>query len=143
MKNDKSDSRKRKRVLGGGLDSSSDRSSPADTLDDYSNSGADSPGGSSTKKSRAFFSDEQREALKVAFALDPYPSTSALDYLSQELKLDGKTIGNWFHNHRMRLKQVHGTENLLGGMEGQAFDPKKFKLLLNHRKLEMQVGRFG
>ena len=86
------------------------------------------------------FSDEQREALKVAFALDPYPSTSALDYLSQELKLDGKTIGNWFHNHRMRLKQVHGTENLLGGMEGQVFDPKKFKLLLNHRKLEMQVG---
>lgn len=137
VKNEKRENSKRKR---GGVDSSSDRSSPADTLDDYSNSAMDSPG-AAAKKSRVFFSDEQREALKIAFALDPYPSTSAMEYLSSELKLENKTISNWFHNHRMRLKQAHGTENLLmGGIEGQSFDPNKFKLLMNHRKLELQAG---
>ena len=39
----------------------------------------------------------------------------------------------------MRLKQIHGVavENLPTG-DGQNFDPAKFKLLLNHRKLELQ-----
>ena len=40
---------------------------------------------------------------------------------------------------RMRLKQIHGVavENLPTA-DGQNFDPAKFKLLLNHRKLELQ-----
>ena len=40
---------------------------------------------------------------------------------------------------RMRLKQIHGVavENLPSA-DGQNFDPAKFKLLLNHRKLELQ-----
>ena len=39
----------------------------------------------------------------------------------------------------MRLKQIHGVavENL-STPDGQNFDPAKFKLLLNHRKLELQ-----
>lgn len=39
----------------------------------------------------------------------------------------------------MRLKQIHGVavENL-PTPDGQKFDPVKFKLLLNHRKLELQ-----
>ena len=96
-----------------GLDSSSDRSSPLDTLgnnidipgkccnvavpDDYSNP-ASEPG--TAKKPRVTISDEQREALNIAFFLDPYPNTSAIDYLAQELGLETKSITNWFHNHR-------------------------------------------
>jgi homeobox protein cut-like len=63
----------------------------------------DSPG--SAKKQRVLFSDEQKEALNVAFALEPYPSTATMDFLSQELNLEARSISNWFHNHRMRLKQ--------------------------------------
>jgi len=134
VKNEKREASKRRH----GVDSSSDRSSPLDTLDDYSNPPSET--GSLAKKSRAFFSEEQREALNIAFALDPYPSNSAMDYLSNELNLEVKSITNWFHNHRMRLKQIHGVavENLISPGEGQSFDPAKFKLLLNHRKLEMQ-----
>lgn len=134
VKNEKREASKRRH----GVDSSSDRSSPLDTLDDYSNPPSET--GSLAKKQRAFFSDEQREALNIAFALDPYPSNSAMEYLSNELNLEVKSITNWFHNHRMRLKQIHGVavENLLSPGEGQSFDPAKFKLLLNHRKLEMQ-----
>ena len=93
--------------------------------------------------------------------------------------LQAKSITNWFHNHRMRLKQIHGAqgffflnlynviiavedgavfsstcslfifteqspllavENLLAtGEGGQTFEPAKFKLLLHHRKLELQA----
>jgi len=136
VKNEKREASKRRH----GVDSSSDRSSPLDTLDEYSNPPSET--GSLAKKQRAFFSDEQREGLNIAFALDPYPSNSVMEYLSNELNLEVKSITNWFHNHRMRLKQTHGVavENLLsqGEAGGQTFDPAKFKLLLNHRKLEMQ-----
>ena len=145
-------SNKRKRSHGGpgsgtGGDSGSDRSSPADPGDPYSGTGsADSPGSSSAKKPRVYFTDEQKEALKSAFALDPYPSTASMDFLSQELGLEARSIGNWFHNHRMRLKQQlpHGLgDNLAllagGAREGQGtFDPMKFKLLVHQRMIEMQ-----
>ena len=82
-----------------GLDSSSDRSSPLDMMDDYSNPASET-GSSANKKPRATISEDQREALNIAFFLDPYPSTSAMEYLSSELGLEAKSITNWFHNHR-------------------------------------------
>ena len=44
-----------------------------------------------------------------------------------------------FPFYRMRLKQIHGVavENLPTA-DGQNFDPAKFELLLNHRKMELQ-----
>lgn len=151
LKNERRESGKRKRAggHGGGSgigDSSSDRSSPADPSDMYAGSGGcDSPGSSSAKKPRVYFTDEQKEALKIAFALDPYPSTASMDFLSQELGLETRSISNWFHNHRMRLKQQlpHGMgENLAllsSSRDGQgSFDPVKFRLLLHQRMLELQ-----
>ncbi len=140
---------KRKRSYPGGPgsgigDSGSDRSSPvgmSDTPDPYN---ADSPGSNSAKKQRVYFSDEQKEALRIAFALDPYPSTSSMEFLSQELGLEIRSISNWFHNHRMRLKQQlpQGMDNLalLANRDGSqsAFEPVKFRLLLHQRMLEMQ-----
>ena len=135
---------KRKRSFPGGPgsgmgDSGSDRSSPAGETDPYS---ADSPGSNSAKKSRVYFTDEQKEALKIAFALDPYPSTASMDFLSTELNLESRSISNWFHNHRMRLKQQlpQGMDNFLSKSEGSGttFDPVKFRLLLHQRMLEMQ-----
>ena len=131
---------KRKR----GMDSSSDRSSPADSSDMYA-SQVDSPG--SAKKQRVLFSDEQKEALNVAFALEPYPSTATMDFLSQELNLEARSISNWFHNHRMRLKQhlPPGAEqlNLFGAKEGQTFDPVKFRILFHQRMIDVRSDDSG
>ena len=141
---DANGTQKRKRSFPGGPgsgmgDSGSDRSSPAGETDPYS---ADSPGSNSAKKSRVYFTDEQKEALKIAFALDPYPSTASMDFLSTELNLESRSISNWFHNHRMRLKQQlpQGMDNFLNkGVDGGSnFDPVKFRLLLHQRMLEMQ-----
>ena len=89
-----------------------------------------------------YFTEEQKEALKIAFALDPYPSQSSMEFLSQELGLETRSISNWFHNHRMRLKQQlpQGMDNLLANREGgqSTFDPVKFRLLMHQRMLEMQ-----
>ena len=152
LKNEKKDPMKRKRpggVLGGsGVDSNSDRSSPADPSDIYASS-ADSPGSSSAKKQRVLFSDEQKEALKIAFALDPYPSNAAMEFLSTELSLETRSITNWFHNHRMRLKQQlpQGMDSLAplltrgSNSDGQQnFDPVKFRLIFQQKMLEMQQG---
>ena len=118
-------------------DSSSDRSSPLDTLDDGSNDG-------SAKKARGPVSDEQREALNIAFALDPFPAPATQEFLATELGLDVKTIGGWYNNHRLRLKQLHGVsiEALFASAEdtASAFDPTKFRILLAHRRMEMQGG---
>ena len=141
LKNERREGVKRKRLGGSGFDSSSDRSSPADPSDFMS---ADSPN-SLSKKQRVLFSDEQKEALKIAFTLDPYPSTSAMDFLSQELNLEARTISNWFHNHRMRLKQQDSATGATSfpsptGRDGQSFDPVKFKLLFHQRMIELRNG---
>ena len=154
LKNERRDNAKRKRLGGGGsgggsgFDSSSDRSSPADPTDFYG-SAADSPG--SAKKQRILFTDEQKEALKVAFALDPYPSTSVMEFLSQDLGLEMRSLSNWFHNHRMRLKQQapHDSSSassagVFPSREGQgSFDPVKYKLLCHQRMLEQQQQGLG
>ena len=104
----------------------------------------ESPGGGSAKKQRVLFSVKQKEALKVAFSLDPYPSPSAMEFLAQELGLEHRTISNWFHNHRMRLKQSHPheIESLLppppkNDGETRPFDPLHFRILVNQRLLEL------
>lgn len=102
------------------------------------------------------FSDEQKEALRLAFSMDPYPSTATIEFLAAELGLSVRTITNWFHNHRMRLKQhvvSPGPDDnqsrsepppptLLGpppgSREGSAsFDPALFRCLLVQRLADM------
>ena len=122
-------------------DSHSDRSSPLDTMDEGSNPGSEL---GSTKKPRGPVSDEQREALNIAFALDPFPAPATIEFLSTELGLDVKIVGGWFNNHRLRLKQLHGVsiEALFASAEDtqSAFDPTKFRILLAHRRMELQGG---
>lgn len=109
-----------------GLDSSSDRSSPLDTCgkwprvchvsrvmscvcsDDYSNPASEPGQGSAAKKARVTITEEQREALNIAFFLDPYPGTQAVEYLAQELGIEVRSINNWFHNHRYDVSAMPG-----------------------------------
>jgi homeobox protein cut-like len=139
-----------------GLDSSSDRSSPLEKIEDDAGSnhggGSDSPlakrmrqghvsGGSSG------VDDQQREALMLAFALDPVPQTATVEFLSTELGIDQSAISSWYSSHKLRLKQLHGIkpESLFPNNNNteesqQGIDPTKFRILMAHRRMEMQAG---
>ncbi len=57
------------------------------------------------KKARVFFSEDQKDTLRMTYAEDPYPNQATIECLAQQLTVTPKTIVNWFHNHRMRAKQ--------------------------------------
>ncbi|XP_013167772.1 PREDICTED: homeobox protein cut isoform X3 [Papilio xuthus] len=147
LKNERREANKRRRSSGPGQDNSSDTSSN-DTSEFYhSSSPGPTSGVPSAKKQRVLFSEEQKEALRLAFALDPYPNMPTIEFLAAELGLSTRTITNWFHNHRMRLKQQapHGlpAEPPARDQSSAPFDPVQFRLLLNQRILELQKERMG
>ena len=67
--------------------------------------GFDSP--STPKRPRVFFTEDQKDSLRRAYAQDPYPNQSTIEALARSLGVGVKTVINWFHNHRMRAKQQH------------------------------------
>lgn len=103
------------------------------------------------KKARILFTEEQKEALRIAFAMDPYPSSSTAEFLAKELSLSIRTITNWFHNHRMRLKQINTNAGNNGeesnptpipyniGRDNISFDQSQFRSLLSKRIAELKL----
>ncbi|XP_059177157.1 homeobox protein cut-like 1 isoform X2 [Physella acuta] len=59
------------------------------------------------KRPRVFFTEDQKDSLRSAYAQDPYPNQSTIESLAKNLNVGVKTVINWFHNHRMRAKQQH------------------------------------
>ncbi|RWS29864.1 hypothetical protein B4U80_09635, partial [Leptotrombidium deliense] len=112
-------------------------------------------GAPSAKKPRILFSEEQKEALRLAFSMDPYPSTATIEFLATELVLSVRTITNWFHNHRMRLKQVNSANvdetSMSGsnqlpynlGRDGVCFDAVQFRMLLSQRLSDIKLNNNG
>ena len=134
------ESAKRKRSA---LDAAAAAASPSPGSPSEFSDTADSPSSASAKRPRVLFTTKQKEALKIAFSLDPYPSIMTTEFLCHELNLEPRSISNWFHNHRMRLKQTHPHEldSLLPPKEEQRpLDPLHFKLLVNQRLLELSQG---
>ncbi|XP_012942600.1 homeobox protein cut-like 1 [Aplysia californica] len=72
------------------------------------------------KRPRVFFTEDQKDSLRQAYAQDPYPNQSTIESLAKSLNVGVKTVINWFHNHRMRAKQQHhtGTGSNPGGGGG-------------------------
>ncbi len=58
-----------------------------------------------SKRPRVFFTEDQKETLRLAYQQDPYPNQQTIECLANQLGVSPKTIINWFHNHRMRAKQ--------------------------------------
>ncbi|CAH0548659.1 unnamed protein product [Brassicogethes aeneus] len=148
LKNERREANKRRRSSGPGAHDNSSDTSSNDTSEFY-HSNSPGPGPQSAKKQRVLFSEEQKEALRLAFALDPYPNVATIEFLATELSLSSRTITNWFHNHRMRLKQQvpHGMPSDLPPRDqsgnNQPFDPVQFRLLLNQRLMELSKERMG
>lgn len=154
LKNERREQSKRRRSTGPGIQDNSSDTSSNDTSEFYTSNSpgpgsVGSAGAPPNKKQRVLFSEEQKEALRLAFQLDPYPNVGTIEFLATELVLSTRTITNWFHNHRMRLKQqvphgipsepVPSRENTTNA----PFDPVQFRYLLNQRLLEIQKERMG
>lgn len=155
LKNERREASKRRRSTGPNQQDNSSDTSSNDTNDFYTSSpgpgSVGSAGAPPNKKQRVLFSEEQKEALRLAFALDPYPNVGTIEFLASELNLATRTITNWFHNHRMRLKQQvphgpPGQETNIPTRENTnstPFDPVQFRILLQQRLLELQKERMG
>lgn len=55
---------------------------------------------SQVKKPRVVLGAEEKEALRKAYLLEPYPSQNTIEILASQLKLKTNTVINWFHNYR-------------------------------------------
>ena len=78
------------------------------------------------KKPRVFFTEEQKETLRQAYASDPYPNQSMIETLASQLGVTPKTIINWFHNHRMRAKQQQHSSGSSSCSSSGSFTPQQF-----------------
>ncbi|XP_069922297.1 homeobox protein cut-like 2 isoform X2 [Oryctolagus cuniculus] len=66
------------------------------------------------KKPRVVLAPEEKEALRRAYQLEPYPSQQTIELLSFQLNLKTNTVINWFHNYRSRMRRemlVEGTQD--------------------------------
>uniref|UniRef100_A0A672FRT6 One cut domain family member n=1 Tax=Salarias fasciatus TaxID=181472 RepID=A0A672FRT6_SALFA len=55
------------------------------------------------KKPRVVLGAEEKEALRKAYLLEPYPSQNTIEMLASQLHLKTNTVINWFHNYRPGL----------------------------------------
>uniref|UniRef100_H3D1L2 Homeobox protein cut-like n=1 Tax=Tetraodon nigroviridis TaxID=99883 RepID=H3D1L2_TETNG len=60
---------------------------------------------SQVKKPRVVLGAEEKEALRKAYLLEPYPSQNTIEVLASQLKLKTNTVINWFHNYRSRMRR--------------------------------------
>ncbi|KAM4808989.1 homeobox protein cut-like 2 [Rhinophrynus dorsalis] len=70
------------------------------------------------KKPRVVLGLEEKEALKKAYQLEPYPSQQTIELLSFQLNLKTNTVINWFHNYRSRMRR----EILVEGQQDNDID---------------------
>ncbi|XP_072909989.1 homeobox protein cut-like 1 isoform X3 [Hemitrygon akajei] len=71
------------------------------------------------KKPRVVLAPEEKEALKRAYQLKPYPSPKTIEELAAQLNLKTSTVINWFHNYRSRIRRELFIEEVQAGSQGQ------------------------
>ncbi|ERE76993.1 homeobox protein cut-like 2-like protein [Cricetulus griseus] len=72
------------------------------------------------KKPRVVLAPAEKEALRKAYQLEPYPSQQTIELLSFQLNLKTNTVINWFHNYRSRMRRETLTE---GAQDDTDLDP--------------------
>lgn len=105
------------------------------------NEAANGDGGSEQKPKRRFiFSEEQKEQLMRAFKYDPYPAVNQMEQLAARLGLQTRTVINWFHNHRMRIRYKSNSAALAASNHG-ANSPPELNPFLNGPPLSGRLSR--
>ncbi|XP_043924564.1 homeobox protein cut-like 2 isoform X2 [Protopterus annectens] len=72
------------------------------------------------KKPRVVLAAEEKEALKKAYQLEPYPSQQTIELLASQLNLKTNTVINWFHNYRSRIRRETIVEGLQDDTDQEA-----------------------
>ncbi|XP_069741032.1 homeobox protein cut-like 1 isoform X10 [Narcine bancroftii] len=85
---------------------------------DYSQSASPQPQ-VHLKKPRVVLAPEEKEALKRAYQLKPYPSPKTIEELAAQLNLKTSTVINWFHNYRSRIRRELFIEEVQAGSHSQ------------------------
>ncbi|KAL0979533.1 hypothetical protein UPYG_G00186270 [Umbra pygmaea] len=68
---------------------------------------------SQVKKARVVLGTEEKETLRKAYLLEPYPSQHTIEMLASQLNLKTNTVINWFHNYsRSRMRREVLMEDL-------------------------------
>ncbi|XP_061841976.1 homeobox protein cut-like 2 isoform X1 [Nerophis lumbriciformis] len=57
------------------------------------------------KKPRVVLGAVEKETLRKAYLLEPYPSQNTIEMLASQLHLKTNTVINWFHNYRSRMRR--------------------------------------
>jgi len=93
----------------------------------------------SPKRPRAPLMEHQREALEVAFSLDPQPNPTTVQFVANELDMDGNAVSEWFS--AKRSEGGHGVDSILKTKteQGVPFDPLHFRLMVNQQLLRGRV----
>ncbi|KAI9534271.1 hypothetical protein NQZ68_014679 [Dissostichus eleginoides] len=73
---------------------------------------------SQAKKIRVVLGAEEKEELRKAYLLEPYPSQNTIEILASQLHLKTNTVINWFHNYRSRMRR----EVLMEGLQDNDMD---------------------
>ncbi|XP_055775350.1 homeobox protein cut-like 2 isoform X1 [Salvelinus fontinalis] len=74
---------------------------------------------SQVKKPRVVLGAEEKDALRKAYLLEPYPSQHTIEILASQLNLKTNTVINWFHNYsRSRMRR----EVLMEGLQDNDTD---------------------
>ncbi|XP_034548378.1 homeobox protein cut-like 2 isoform X2 [Notolabrus celidotus] len=71
---------------------------------------------SQVKKPRVVLGAEEKEALRKAYLLEPYPSQNTIEILASQLKLKTNTVINWFHNYSVLCRSRMRREVLMEGL---------------------------
>uniref|UniRef100_A0A8C7EB15 Homeobox protein cut-like n=1 Tax=Nothoprocta perdicaria TaxID=30464 RepID=A0A8C7EB15_NOTPE len=87
------------------------------------------------KKPRVVLAPEEKEALKKAYQLEPYPSQQTIELLSFQLNLKTNTVINWFHNYRYG----HAWRGVSGGAGSQVVTSTSVAPCRSRMRREMLV----
>lgn len=73
-------------------------------------SGGSTQSMSPVKKQRIVLSTEEKDVLRRAYGIEPYPSQETVDLLASKLCRKPSTVVNWFHNYRYAGKYSQSDE---------------------------------
>ncbi|XP_056122639.1 homeobox protein cut-like 2 [Rhinichthys klamathensis goyatoka] len=57
------------------------------------------------KRPRVVLSAREKDSLRAAYQLEPYPSQHTIERLAAQLALQTSTVSNWFYNYRSRIRR--------------------------------------